>query len=719
MMLGLPFAASPYAGALRHDPAQLKQRAFTVSRELLAVVRSMAHVVVLLEDLHWADPVSWEYLVQVGLEEAPARRGVFVLATARPEWNPPAALLGLPGYVQVNLASLPEAESQELARELLRTVEDTPPHVIQQVVERSEGVPYYAEELVNWFLDRGVIDRSRTPWRFDASRLGETPPPATLQHLLLTRLSALQDTERAALQRGSVFGRHFGVGGLGALGFPAAGRVLASLQPRNFVDLEAQSSLHGEAEWSFHHNILHQVIYESVLKRRRRAWHRQAAAWLEAQARQAGRLDEFVEVLGEHAERAGEPSAAADWFARAGERARDLGASVVARRFFDRALQLAPRDDLERRWRILLSRDEVLSLLGETQARLADDAALLHIAQALGEDARLAEAHYRHGGSLQNQGDDLAANRVFDAGLEYARRAGSRMLEAQLLGVKVVGLTRVGSLESVAETAQAALAALEPLEDDSLRAGVLFFEQQVAIHLRLGVLRDQLVGLSNLGYVSILLGRYAEGLRYIEQAQALAEKIGARRNAAYNQLNAGLAYTRQGDSRSACLVLEGAMADLAEIGDQFGQAAGRYYLGLALEQAGDFQAAAASYAQAVDAFRSLNAHAYATEAQAGLAHCALVRGDLAEAGRVGSQAWADLQKNGAQGMEFPIRAYLVCAQVFAALGNPADARQALELGCAELFQRADKISDPAWRASFIENIAEHRAILALQAALSS
>ena len=195
---------------------------------------------------------------------------------------------------------------------------DVPEQIIDLLVERSEGVPYFTEEMVNWFIDHDILDTRSEQWRFFPERLKEQPLPATLQHLLLTRLSSLSPTERAALQRGAIFGRRFWTGGVEALGVPAGAEMLGHLQPRGFVEAQPESAFQGDTEWSFHHNLLQEVTYESVLKRERAALHKVAAGWLERQARQAGRLDEFAGLLGDHCERAGELSAAADWYLRAG-----------------------------------------------------------------------------------------------------------------------------------------------------------------------------------------------------------------------------------------------------------------------------------------------------------------------------------------------------------------------------------------------------------------
>lgn len=727
LLVGLPFGDSPHIGAMRDDPAQVKGRAFVVSRELLSAIRADRPNVLLLEDLHWADTASWDYLTQVILEGGEEPHCLFVLATTRPEWNPPAALLKHSGYMQVNLTSLSAAACRELAVELVRHVEGVPDDVIELIVERSEGVPYFAEEIVNWFLDRGIVDPSCEPWRFVIGRLRESPLPATLQHLLLTRLSALADDERAALQRGSIFGRNFWEGGLEALGAHAGSRVLTQLQPRNFVEVQPESSLAGEIEWSFHHNLLHEVTYESVLKRERKGLHKAAAAWLEAQARQADRLDEFVAILGGHAERAGERSAAADWYLRAAERAKAQGAPLEARKFFDHALDLVPPDDRERRWRALLGRNDVLSTLGETEAHRASVTALLELASEL-DDHRMAEAHYRQGKYLEETGDYRMALQAYVAGLAAARRASNHRLETLLLGTKVLCQNRLGDRSGAAATAQEALARADKVDEatsakvlgnlavyyvesgDLARAAQLHSEQ-AAINHRLGDRAREADALLNLGYNHVLLGMYQLGRAALEQSLRIHQAIGNRRGSAYALLNLGLAHWRSGDTRAAWQVLEQAQSKVAAVGDTFGRAASLSYLALILEQSGDAAGAGQRFAEAREILSAKGVHGYATDALAGLARCALAQGNLDEARRHATEVWTHLEQHGAQGMEFPIRAYQTCAEILDALGESEKSRAAVEEGYRELIQRAEKISNIEWGRSFLENVPEHRVML--------
>jgi class 3 adenylate cyclase/tetratricopeptide (TPR) repeat protein len=544
LLVGLPFAGSRRIGGMCADPAQVRGRAFVVSRELLRAIRKQTPVQIFLEDLHWADASSWEYIREVLLADAEPQngaRGAFILGTARPGWTPPEALSHYGHYHTIELKPLSDEATRNLVLELLQQVEGVPDAAIQLLVERSEGIPYYAEEMVNWFIDRGIIDQSREPWRFIPSRISESPLPATLQHLLLTRLGGLSDTERAVLQRGAIFGRNFWTGGLEILGIREADRTLRLLQRRGFVDRQRESTFEGETEWSFHHALLRDVTYESVLRRERATLHRGAAAWLERQARRAGRLDEFAGLLGEHAERAGETTTSIEWYLRAGARAHEQGAMREARRLFSRALALLPPIDRERRWRGLLGREEVLRVLGEMEDQLADQAALLALAREFGDDHKLGEVYERQANAARQQGNYREAVRAAEEAVAAARRAGNLKIEARALSVKSFAQTRLGDMSAARVTAEEALARARESKDEPALAftlthvGAYYTEfadleraaqlrlQQIAIDHRLGKSDEEARGLVNLGVVYLYLGQYKLARPALEQSLALAE----------------------------------------------------------------------------------------------------------------------------------------------------------------------------------------------------
>jgi tetratricopeptide (TPR) repeat protein len=735
LLVGLPFNGSDHIEGMRGDPAQVKGRAIVVSRELIHAIRQRQPLAILLEDLHLADAPSLEYLINLimvdGDQAKDQLQGGFVLATARPEWSPPGALVQGRGseqshYREIHLQPLSTASSRLLALELLSRVEGVTDEVVQLIVERSEGVPYYAEELVNLLIDRGVINRSGEHWHLNTDKLDSTQLPLTLQHLLLTRLHALPLAERTCLQRSSVFGRHFWEGGLEALGTHSPHLLLHPLQPRGFVERQPESSFGQNIEWSFHHALLRDVTYESVLKRDRSGLHKAAAAWLEAQARQADRLNEFAGILGEHSELAGDHQAAGEWYLLAGEQAKDRGATREAKRYFDRALERIPPDDLDQRWRMLLGRNDTLAMLGDIAPRLENQALLLELADQL-DDTRRAEAYYRQGNLLDHQGDYQAAFKAYDRALAAARRVGDRRLEALVLGVKAIGQNRVGDVVGAAASAETALA-LVPQEDEKTairvtgNVAVFYIEtgdiaRAARLHQGLAA-SSQRIGdrdtaantLSNLGYSQSMLGLYPQARAALEQALQYGRAIEASQTCIYALLNLGLVHWRLGDTAAARRVLEQANRDLKTNEEAIAVAWGHSYLALVDEQCKDWEAARTQYSHARELFQGIGVHGYAMDCLAGLVRCALAQGDLAAAQQGVETIWTSLQEENRRHLEFPTWSYLTCAQVFEDLGDLERCRLAVEAGCQDLYRRADKISDPEWRRSFLENVPEHRHI---------
>jgi class 3 adenylate cyclase/tetratricopeptide (TPR) repeat protein len=729
LLIGLPFLDSPHIGVMRDDPKQLKSRAFAVSRELFSHLQSSNLLILLIEDLHWADPSSWDYITQVVLDSANRQYGAFILAATRPEWTPSDLLLDHRGYHKIDLQPLSKVSSYLLATELLQRVELVPEKVLNLVADRSEGVPYFAEEIVNWFIDQRILDMSTDPWRFASTQFEDSPLPPTLQHLLQARLSALRSELREALQHGSIFGRVFWEGGLQSLGTDPVPATMNGLEARGFIEVQPTSSFEGEREWRFHHSLMRDVVYESILRRHRSGLHREAGVWLEGQAREVDRLEDLAGPIGEHAERAGEKSAAADWYLLAGKHSRAQGGLIEARDFFERTLELLSADDLQRRWKTLLVRDEVLASFGEPESRKEGLGAILKIAHEIEELGLLAEVYYRQATLFQKSGDQNQALELARSALGVAQAAGDNRLETLILGIMVMCLTRVGQLEEARSIADQLLLRSKRLEDKDVLVRLLtnvsvhytisgnfgraveLGEQQVAVSNQMGDRFGEAFGLGNLGFNYHQLGQFDKGRNALERALKLNEELGARWTRAINLLNLGFSNWRIGDLDTAMERLKGALTEFEEMGDSFGQGYSHLYEAFVHEGIGDCELAKDSHHLATKFLREIGMQGNVQDAKAGLARCALARGHLEKAHGYATELCEYLDHNDEKNMELPVWAYLTCASVFEASGDEAKARATIEGGHRQLMSLADKIGDVEWRESFVKNVPEHRALL--------
>jgi class 3 adenylate cyclase/tetratricopeptide (TPR) repeat protein len=743
LLVGLPFQDSPHIGTMRSDPTQVKGRALVVSRELVRTVRCEYPLVILLEDLQWTDAASWEYLTEVFLNEAKKRKHncLFILGTARPEWCPPEKLVGLferslTGVGEkgkwgtlISLAPLNGGAMRELAGELFQRLAEVPEHALDLIIERAEGVPYFAEEIVNWFIDHGILDTRGESWSFYPEKLKQQPLPSTLQHLLLTRLGTLSQPERAALQRGAIFGRHFWTGGVQALGVSAGAEMLEGLQPRGFIEAQPESAFQDDTEWSFHHNLLQEVTYESVLKRERAALHRVAAGWLEGQARQAGRLDEFAGLLGDHYERAGELSAAADWFLCAGQRAMGQGAPREAVAFYARTLELLAPVDRERRWQALLGQEEALGVLCEAEPWKACITNLLELAHSCEDDHYLAEAYLRQAIFSGRTGDESTGDQACRKALETAQLCGNQAIEAKALALSAWVDKLQGNKAATAKNSEEALRHARQLGDDSVLAFVLvriascyaylgdftrsdaLQIEQIELDHRLGNRDQEALGLGNLGARYIGRGWYKQGREITERARVINEALDARRSLAYNLLNLGWHYRDTGDLRKALLYSEEALQEIVSSQDVRGMIYCYLQLGWVLQVMGDGSGASRRFREARELALRHGMAGLVCEATTGMGASAILRGELDEARGYVNEAWNYLREYGGKGCNFPETTFRYCAETFDALGEADNARVVVEAGYQEIIEWIADFPEPEVRQSILENVPDVRAIV--------
>lgn len=735
-LLGYELTDSPYLVGLLDDAQQLRQRAFFYLGQFLSAMTAEVPAVLLVDDIHWADRPSLEALTQIVREHAGLRLLVICLARPvlfedYPDWAQPSAL-GEAQAFQMSLEPLPLEASQQLVREILHRVDGLPQSFLERIVATAEGNPFYTEELIEMLIDDGVIHReeSSAAWRLEVGRLDRLRVPSTLMAVLQARLDRLPLAERIVVQQAAVVGRTFWGAALQALQGTdkPPEQELAALSRKGVLSVRDASTFAGTEEYQFKHALMRDTAYDTVLIRTRRAYHGQVASWLAEVTHASSRSDEHADVIAEHYEQAEELAAAAAWYLRAGERARVQGAPAEARTMLDRALAYLPEADYERRWRAMLARNQVLFTLGETEARIAADKALVALARELGDDGKLSRAYQLQGYCFGLVGQYEEELEAYQTALAAAKRAGNGQVEAEVLGQKVLCLTRLGRADQASRVAEEALDCAREVGDEhvlvrnltnvshfyaeygDLGRGAQLLEQQVAINRRLADRQGESIGLTNLGYRYAQLGMNARAIEELTRGVELAMGIGHRQHNAYGQLNLALAYLGQAELDRALSALETAIPELEALRDRFGKAAGQHYLALVKEACGEYLDALEQFARARDTLVQIGVQGCADDATAGMVRCLLAEGRVDEARQEAVPLWEHLSNRGPGGMEFPVRAYLTCADLFAAIGDRAGARTAIERGYRELLARADRIGDEAWRTSFLESVPEHRAI---------
>ena len=311
-LVGLDFSGAPQLDTV--DPRQLRRLGLAAFSDLLRGLAAEhdAPLLLVADDLHWADDASLDLLLQ--LMDAPLP--LLVLGLARPALleRRPAWPQSATRHAMLSLQALAPDASGNLARALLQRLQLPSPALTDLLVKQSAGNPYYMEELLKMLIDDGVVDAAGPVWQVHAERLGLQHVPSTLTGVLLARLDSLAGGERHALQQASIVGSVFWDQAVAALD-PQAPAALPELERKALVRRHDTSSFEGSVEQSFGHHLLHQVAYETLLKAQRRAGHAAAARWLAG--RVSERAGEHLAATALHFRESGDHATAARWLADA------------------------------------------------------------------------------------------------------------------------------------------------------------------------------------------------------------------------------------------------------------------------------------------------------------------------------------------------------------------------------------------------------------------
>ncbi|HEY8306346.1 MAG TPA: adenylate/guanylate cyclase domain-containing protein, partial [Lapillicoccus sp.] len=560
------------------EPQSVRDQATVALGEYFAQLAASQPVVILLEDLHWADSTSMRLLDDA--ERMWRDCPVMVVATSRtslleerPRWGS-----GLEHHVRLSVGALSRRESRTLVLELLQKVDDPPMELVDLVVDSGEGNPFYLEELVTWLIDSGVVVPDSPRWRIVDDLVGRLVVPPSLKGLLQARLDALTSSERTALQRASVVGRIFwddAVTHLAADGDSGDTAPFDHLLARDLVFERELSAFDSTREFLFKHALLRDVAYDSVLRARRREYHRRAARWLADVTTGTGRVEEYAAIVAEHLDLAHDPDAAG-WYLRAGRRALRVFALDEATHLLERAEQLVPIDDTRLLFDVVAAREDVLERQGDRTAQAAalrrmgelsaalddpactvttllgesrrafeaseyDDAVDLAIratdlARESGLDDRVAEGHLWSGKALTWHGRGEDARERLDTALSIARTEGrtaivaeslrylamlagneGRFTDALELGARArEEFAKDGDLE--AESTALAQHAVTLFNLGRLDESRVLFEQALPVFMASGHLYRQAVVLGNLASASFLMGDLAAAERWCHQA---------------------------------------------------------------------------------------------------------------------------------------------------------------------------------------------------------
>ena len=317
--LSLPLPAT-YA-PLQVLPEQQRQQTLHTLLGLLLRLAAEQPLLLVMEDLHWVDPSTLEWLSLL-VDQGPTAR-ILALCTCRPDFSPPWT--GRSHLTQVTLARLPQRQATELTHQVAQG-KALPAEVVAQIVAKTDGVPLFVEELTKTVLESGLLQEQEDHYVLT----GPLPPlaiPVTLHDTLLARLDRL-GAAKGLVQLGATLGHEFSYALLQAVAPWDEETVRQELQQLVVAELLYQRGLPPQATYVFKHALIQDAAYQSLLKRTRQQYHQHIAQVLEAQFPEI--VETQPELLAHHYTEAGLAAQAVGYWQRAGERSHTRSTYVEA-----------------------------------------------------------------------------------------------------------------------------------------------------------------------------------------------------------------------------------------------------------------------------------------------------------------------------------------------------------------------------------------------------
>ena len=395
------------------EPEQLQRQIVLAARALVERRVEREPLLLLVEDLHWADIASVDLLRQV-VDQLPDRP-LMVLLSHRPDTTPPLVTRAAQSVIRV--APLSTDETRALVAGFFGASADLE-QLQDFIAGRSGGNPLFAEEIVRSLVGRGLLQREGGRWT--CATVSEAVVPPTLHGLLLSRVDGLPVAARRLLQEAAVLGATFDGALLRAVATEpgAIDAELARLAEADFV--QPLGPWHERTRYRFTHALVHEVVYQNLLLSRRTELHERVGRALEQAAGPRPERLSDLEALGHHWSLSADKLRGARYLVAAGDWARAVYANDDAIRHYDRALQTlaeCPGGGGDAR----TAHERLADLLGLTGRRaeaLAHYEAVRKDSERDGDRVAAARVQRKIGGLYWEAGDRERAGACFTSGLE-------------------------------------------------------------------------------------------------------------------------------------------------------------------------------------------------------------------------------------------------------------------------------------------------------------
>jgi predicted ATPase/class 3 adenylate cyclase len=564
------------------EPQYRKSALHAMFEDCLRAASHETPLLIVVDDLQWVDALSHDLLDEMAkaLADCPI---AFVVAY-RPQHLERLRLQsprheGLPQFTRIELHELSRAEGEQVIRAKIAQLYPArtgaiPGELVDKLMARAQGNPFYLEELLNLLRDRGLDPR-------DARVLENIELPDSLHTLVLSRLDQLSEREKTTLRAASIIGRFFRALWLAGY-YPALGELpqvkvdLDQLAQMDITPLESEPEL----AYLFRHIVMHEVTYESLSYALRAQLHEALAQYLEKQIEQGAVTEaSLLDTLVYHYTHSGNQAKQRAYLAKAVTNALEISAYNTALGYLTRLWDLTPAGD-PARFALALHLAEAHFHLGDLPVARA---ALEQAQAAATNDAERALALAIVAEMMSSFGDYAGAQRILEQAIPLARASNNHLTLCRALYALGDVYWHVSRLEEATLALKESLALARELGDvtrelfalnrlatvvsPSDRAEAVRLYRQVHTRaLAVGNRERAMVALNNLGADASRGRQWAAARDYDQQALALAREIGTQADIALFLMNLAFADIHLGGLGAARAALREGLALALRLG---------------------------------------------------------------------------------------------------------------------------------------------------------
>ena len=570
VVLDLPLLDNEFTRAL--EPKDRKSALEILLEECLKSASRETPLLIVLEDLHWIDSLSHDLLETLtrASENIPV---CFVLAYRPPDLAriQEPRVEKLQYFSRIELKDLTRSDAEQLIRAKLAQLfpertDALPKLLVEELTLKSQGNPFFIEELLNYLHDRGLNP-------YDTHALKALELPTSLQTLILSRIDQLTEPQKVTLKVASIIGRVFPFSWLYGY-YPSLGEEITvknHLSELSKLDLTPLDTPDPELAYIFKHIVTQEVAYESLSYTTRAQLHELLARYLES-----AYTDNLpIDALAFHYSRSNNLRKRREYLRKSGDAAQVAYSNEAALEYYRQALDSSP--ELEEAIDLYINAGTVFQLIGEWDEARNHFHQALQIATTNRMMPKIIECETKLGHAWNLHSEYLQAK-------DWLEKAHTHAIESNDLA---------GTCESLCELG------IIHWRLANFEKGAEYLQQGIELARQLGDKKKEAYALTVFGQLKVELGNLAEGHKVFEAGLALAREINDQRRVAGILNNYANTYYYEGNYEAAQKLLEECLSAVREIGDKRGEALARNNLGNIFYLKNDFNTAKDYYQEAL------------------------------------------------------------------------------------------------------------------------